>query len=127
MACHVSIGDDVERMIEEKRSSVAFTMGAMGSATTNFYNDAFKRAGFTDDAEAIQELWLQGKRPEAAARVPDDMVTQFGALGTPDMVLERFRKYRAAGVNSLSLRFDEVGSAEKIGLLEQVLDLTRQV
>ena len=127
VACHVSIGDDVERMIEEKRSSVAFTMGAMGSASTNFYNDAFKRAGFTDDAKAIQELWLQGKRPEAAARVPDEMVTNFGALGTPDMVLERFKKYRAAGVNSLSLRFDEVGSAERIGLLEQALDLIGQV
>ncbi|GIS65706.1 MAG: hypothetical protein CM1200mP4_0540 [Rhodospirillaceae bacterium] len=53
---------------------------------------------------------MQGKRPEAAARVPDEMVTNFGALGTPDMVLERFKKYRGAGVNSLSLRFDEVGS-----------------
>ena len=127
VACHITIGEDVERMIDEKRPGVAFTMGAMGSATTNFYNDAFKRAGFADDAVAIQQLWLQGKREEAAARVPDAMVTQFGALGTSAMVLERLKKYKTAGVDSLSLRFDEVTAEKKIQLLEQVLDLIKQV
>jgi len=127
VACHITIGEDVERMIDEKRPGVAFTMGAMGSATTNFYNDAYKRAGFADDALAIQQLWLQGKREEAAARVPDSMVTQFGAVGTSGMVLERLKKYKTAGVDSLSLRFDEVTAEKKIELLEQVLDLIKQV
>jgi hypothetical protein len=74
VACTVAIGENVEEMIEQRRSGVAFQMGAMGSAKTNFYNDAFKRAGFTDDALAIQQLWKAGKREEAARRVPDAMV-----------------------------------------------------
>jgi hypothetical protein len=68
-------------MIERRKPAVAFNMGGMGSAKTNFYNDAFKRAGYAEDATAIQQLWIQGKRQEAAQRVPDAMVTQFQALG----------------------------------------------
>ena len=64
-------------MIDRRRPAVAFNMGGMGSADTNFYNDAFKRAGYEEDARAIQSLWLAGKRKEAAARVPDAMVTEF--------------------------------------------------
>ena len=74
----------------------------MGSAQTNFYNDAFKRAGFTDDALAIQKLWIEGKRDEAAKRVPDEMVTKFGAFGTPRKA--RFKQYEDVGISSLSLR-----------------------
>jgi len=71
VSCAVAIGDNVEEMIDARRGGVAFQMGAMGSAKTNFYNDAFKRAGFVDDALAIQQLWIQGKREDAARRVPD--------------------------------------------------------
>ncbi|SVD15136.1 uncharacterized protein METZ01_LOCUS367990, partial [marine metagenome] len=125
VACPVSIGEDVEKMIEARRAGVAFSMGAMGSASTNFYNDALGRAGFEDDAEAIRRLWLAGKREEAARRVPDAMVTQFGALGTAQMVLERFRLYRDAGINSLTLRLDACDTKGKIEVLEQTLDLLR--
>ena len=125
VACPVSIGEDVEKMIEARRAGVAFSMGAMGSASTNFYNDALGRAGFEDDAEAIRRLWLEGKREEAARRVPDAMVTQFGALGTAQMVLERFRLYRDAGINSLTLRLNACDTKGKIEVLEQTLDLLR--
>jgi alkanesulfonate monooxygenase SsuD/methylene tetrahydromethanopterin reductase-like flavin-dependent oxidoreductase (luciferase family) len=124
----VAIGEDVEEMIEARRMGVAFQMGAMGSKQTNFYNEAFQRAGYQDDALAIQALWKQGKRDEAAARVPDAMVTQFQAIGTPEMVRERFRKYRDAGVNMLSLRGDDkLPPEERIALLEQVMDLVNSV
>ena len=121
-ACTVSIGEDVEALIEARRPAVAFQMGAMGSANTNFYNEAFQRAGFADDALAIQALWIEGKRKEAAARVPDAMVTEFGAIGTPDMVLERFRRYKAAGITSLGIRIDG-DLAARSATLEQVMDL----
>lgn len=123
-ACQVSVGENVEEIIDSRRPSVAFQMGAMGSAQTNFYNDAFKRAGFTDDALAIQKLWIEGKRDEAAKRVPDEMVTQFGAFGTPEMVKERFKTYEACGITSLSLRIDpDQPQKERIAELEQVMDL----
>ena len=127
-ACSVAIGDNVEELITSRKPSVAFSMGAMGSANTNFYNDAFQRAGFVDDAKAIQRLWIDGKRQEAAKRVPDEMVTQFGAVGTPDMIRDRFRVYKKSGVTTIGLRLEAAAAgAARIELLEQAMDLVADV
>ena len=125
VSVRVEIGDNVEEMIERRKQGVAFNMGGMGSATTNFYNDAFKRAGFEDDARAIQALWIEGKRDEAAKRVPDAMVTQFQALGTREMVRERLRQYKAVGVTTLKLGLDSAGpiGPKRFELLENIVDL----
>ena len=125
--CQISIGENVEEMIDARRPAVAFSMGAMGSAKTNFYNAAFQRAGFEDDAKAIQKLWIDGKREEAAKRVPDAMVTNFGAVGTPAMVRQRFEAYRDAGINALTLHLMSPNGRSRIEQLEEVLDLLRDV
>jgi len=116
-------------MIQRRRKGVAFNMGGMGSATTNFYNDAFKRAGYEDDASAIQSLWLDGRREDAAQRVPDAMVTEFQALGTPQMVAERLHKYKEAGVTTLKLGLDSAGPVgpKRFELLEQVVDIVAEL
>ncbi len=125
-ACNVDIGENVEELIDARRAGVAFQMGGMGSATTNFYNDAFKRSGFSEAASEIQRLWVEGRRDEARKIVPDEMITQFGAIGTPEMVRNRFNIYKAAGVDSLSLRFDNaLETKAKIEMLEQVIDLLK--
>ncbi len=123
VSCTVDIGENVEEMIAKRRPGVAFQMGAMGSAQTNFYNDAFRRSGFEEEARAIQQLWIDGKRQEAAAIVPDEMITQFSAIGTPAMVKERFETYRKVGIDCLSLRLDAPSRREQIVLLEQMMDL----
>lgn len=124
VSVRVEIGDDVDGMIARRKQGVAFNMGGMGSATTNFYNDAFRRAGFDEDARAIQSLWLEGKREQAAQRVPDAMVTRFQALGTAAMVKARLRKYHQAGINTLKLGLDGVPLGPKrFELLEQIVDL----
>ncbi len=121
VSVRVEIGDDVEEMIQRRKRQVAFNMGGMGSADTNFYNAAFQRAGYADDAKAIQQLWLDGKRDEAARRVPDAMVTEFQALGTREMVTERLKKYRDAGVSTLKLGLDGVPMGpERFALLEEI-------
>jgi len=125
VACTVAIGENVEQLIEARKPGVAFAMGAMGSAATNFYNDAFQRAGFVDDAKAVQQLWLDGKRDAAARRVPDEMVTQFGAIGTADMVRDRFRKYQVVGIDALTLRLEATAGEQSIDLLEHALDLVQ--
>lgn len=125
-SCSVAIGDNVEQLIDSRRAGVAFQMGAMGSAKTNFYNDAFKRAGFTDDALAIQQLWKAGKRDEAAKRVPDAMVTEFGAIGTAAMVKARFQKFRDVGINGLTLRIEATGD-QRLPMLEQTMDLLKSI
>ena len=125
-AVSVAIGDDVDGLIQARKPGVAFNMGGMGSATTNFYNDAFQRAGYVEDAKAVQALWLEGKREEAVARVPDEMVTKFQAIGTRDMVRERFLKYREVGVTTLNLRLDSADSAPaRMALLEDIVDIVR--
>jgi F420-dependent oxidoreductase-like protein len=129
VSARIEIGDDVEGMIEKRRPAVAFNMGGMGSATTNFYNDAFKRAGFEDDARAIQSLWIDGKREEAASRVPDAMITKFQALGTAEMVRDRLRIYRDAGVTTLKLGLDGSGplGPARFELLEQIVEIMDQL
>ncbi len=125
VSVRIEVGEDVDEMIEKRKPAVAFNMGGMGSADTNFYNDAFKRAGYEEDAKAIQALWLEGKREEAAKRVPDAMVTEFQALGTPDMIQARLRKYKEAGVTTLKLGLDGAGplGPARFELLEQIVDL----
>lgn len=129
VSVRVEIGDDVDAMIERRKQGVAFNLGGMGSATTNFYNDAFKRAGFDEEARAIQALWVAGERDEAARRVPDAMVTEFQALGTREMVRERLRKYRDAGVTTVKLGLDSAGPLGPIRfeLLENIVDLMREL
>ncbi|MCY4343894.1 MAG: LLM class flavin-dependent oxidoreductase [Gammaproteobacteria bacterium] len=128
VSARVEIGDDVEAMIQRRKRGVAFNLGGMGSATTNFYNDAYRRAGYDEDARAVQSLWLAGRRAEAAERVPDAMVTAFQALGTAEMVRERLRRYREVGVTTLKLGLDgaPLGSA-RFELLEQIADLMEEI
>jgi len=125
VSVRVEIGENIEEMIERRKQGVAFNMGGMGSASTNFYNDAFKRAGYEDDARVIQSLWLDGKRDAAARRVPNAMVTEFQALGTREMVRERLRKYRDVGVTTLKLGLDSAGpiGPKRFELLEDIVDL----
>lgn len=126
VSVRIELGDDLEAMIAKRKPAVAFNMGGMGSAETNFYNDAFKRAGYAEDALAIQQLWLDGKRDEAARRVPDAMVTQFQALGDTATVTQRLRAYRDAGVTTLKLGLDSAGpiGPARYELLEQIIDIT---
>ena len=82
------------------------------------------RIGAPHDRRSM--LVARGRRDEARKIVPDEMVTQFGAIGTPEMVRERFKIYKQVGVDSLSLRFDNsMKTKAKIAMLEQVMDLLR--
>ena len=122
-----AFGDDVERLIAERKPGLAFTLGAMGSARHNFYNDAFRRAGYEDAATEVQQLWLADKRDEAAARVPDEMVLKTNLLGTEAMVRARIAAYRAAGITTL--RVEPAGRAldERLATLAHVVALAREI
>jgi F420-dependent oxidoreductase-like protein len=123
----VAFGDDLEGLVRPGRPGLAFTLGAMGSRRHNFYNDAFKRAGYRDVALEVQRLWLEGRRDEAAARVPDEMVLKTSLLGTPAMVRERIRAYRNAGVTTLRVAPDGASLAARLDTLGRVVELVREV
>ena len=117
------IGENVEQLIEDRKPGLAFTLGGMGSAKTNFYNDAFSRAGYADAAEEVQRLWIEGKKPEAIKRVPDEMVLKTSLIGTEEMIRERLRAYRDAGVNTIRLGTGGKTWKERLDALDQSLDL----
>ncbi len=105
---------------------MAFQLGGMGSPTRNFYNDCFKRAGWEDDAIAVQQLWVQKRRKEAADRVPEDMILKSNLVGTKDMVRERIRVYRAAGVTTLRLAPTGRSIDALLRTLDETLSLVRE-
>jgi hypothetical protein len=79
----VAFTSDAGSLIEKAKPRMAFQLGAMGSAKTNFYNDAYKRSGFEEAATLVQKLWVEGRREEAAAEVPDDMIATVAFRQSP--------------------------------------------
>ncbi len=121
----VAFGDGVERLVAARKPGLAFTLGAMGSRRRNFYNDAFGRAGYADAAAEVQRLWLEGKREEAAARVPDELALKANLLGTEAMVRERLRVYRDAGVTTLRVEPAADQLDARVATLGRLMDLLR--
>jgi len=123
VSSQVDVSDDVDALIDKYRPSMAFTLGAMGSANTNFYNSAYSRAGFGDIAAEVQRLWVARDKPAAVAAVPDELVLAAYSIGTTDMVDERIRALAAAGVDSVRLGPLGKTAAEQIAHLEMATDL----
>ncbi|MCY3950465.1 MAG: LLM class F420-dependent oxidoreductase [Acidimicrobiaceae bacterium] len=96
-------GPMVDAVREGVRANVGFYVGGMGARDKNFYNDLFKRYGYVDEAEKIQDLFLTGKRDEAFAAVPDDYVDRASLTGDPERVRERIEVYRSVGVSYLDI------------------------
>ncbi len=122
----VEFTDDVDGAARRHADGYAFTIGAMGSARQNFYKDAFERQGFGDDVAEVQRLWLAGRRDEAAKRVPVEIGQLTNLLGTPEMIAERVRLHRGAGVTTLLAKLD--GPLEqRLANLDQLLEVVRLV
>jgi len=123
----VAFGDDLDALVEPLKPGMAFTLGAMGSPKTNFYNEAYRRGGWQDAATEVQQLWVAGKRDEAAARVPAEMVIQANLLGDDATVNARIRSYRDAGVTTLRVAPAGRTLEERLTTLGRVMDLVRAV
>ncbi len=121
----VAFGEDMDALVEPLKPGVAFTLGAMGSPKTNFYNEAFRRGGWEDVAKEVQQLWVDGKREEAVARVPAEMVQQTNLLGDEATVRARVQAYKDAGVTTLRVQPMGEGLAARLETLGRVLDMAR--
>lgn len=119
---YFEISDDVDGLINKLRPGMAFTLGAMGSAKTNFYNDAYCRAGYEDVAKEVQSLWVAGNRDEAIRQVPDELITMSNFIGTQSMVEERLDAFKAAGVNTLRISTGGSTWKERTAALEEAMD-----
>ncbi|MER5437480.1 LLM class flavin-dependent oxidoreductase [Streptomyces sp. NPDC002790] len=95
--------EELAAVVGGRKKELAFSLGGMGSASTNFYNQAYSRQGWADVAAAVRERWQAGDREGAAALVTDDMVLATTLIGTERMVRERLAVWRAAGVDTVRL------------------------
>ena len=126
MPVAVEITDDPEEAARRHARGYAFTIGAMGSRDKNFYNAAFARQGFADDVAAVQDLWLAGKREEAAERVPIELGMKTNLLGPPDAIRERLKTYRAAGITTVQAKLGG-STTERLDTVAQLIDLAADV
>jgi probable F420-dependent oxidoreductase, Rv3520c family len=99
----VAIGDDVGHVLDRMRPLYALYVGGMGARGRNFYFDLACRYGFEAEAQEIQDLFLAGRREEAAAKVPRAWLEAANLVGPASYVRERIEAYRAAGVTDLQL------------------------
>ena len=127
MPVAVEITDDVEEAARRHARGYAFTIGAMGSRDKNFYNDAFARQGFADDVAAVQDLWLAGKREEAATRVPIELGMKTNLLGPPDADQGPAAAATATpAITTLQAKLDGA-TTERLDTLAQLIDLVAEV
>ena len=99
----VAIGDDMSEVAEMARPMVALYVGGMGAKGRNFYNDLMCRYGYEEEATKIQDLYLEGKKDEAAALVPSEFLKLTNLCGPEGFVRERIEAYAAAGVSVLNI------------------------
>lgn len=97
----VAIDDDIDSARDVMRPFIALYVGGMGSREKNFYNQLVRRYGFEEAAAEIQQLYLDGKRQEAAAAIPPELIDQVTMCGPREQVRERLEVYREAGVGTL--------------------------
>jgi F420-dependent oxidoreductase-like protein len=93
--------DDVEAGREFLKPYYALYVGGMGARGRNFYNDLFARYGYEAEAKEIQDLFLDGKKRDAAAAVPDAFVDEVALVGPKERIAERIDAWRASGATSL--------------------------
>jgi F420-dependent oxidoreductase-like protein len=104
----MAIGDDLEACRDVVRPQIAMYVGGMGPRGRNFYNRLVARMGFEKAAAAIAEAYLDGRRGEASAAVPDELVDEVALVGSVERVRDRLEAWRAAGVTTIVARTTDV-------------------
>jgi F420-dependent oxidoreductase-like protein len=94
-------GDDVDRCRAEIKPRLALYVGGMGARGKNFYNDLVSRYGYEGEARRIQDLYLAGKKEEAAAAVPDALVDEIALCGPKERIRERLEAWKTSGITTL--------------------------
>jgi F420-dependent oxidoreductase-like protein len=103
VACPVTvvIGDDLESALVPIKWALAFYIGGMGAASKNFHLNLIARLGFEGEAKTVQKLFLDGKRAEAAAAVPDRLADEISLAGPPARIRDRLQAWRDSPVTTI--------------------------
>ncbi|WP_199203245.1 LLM class F420-dependent oxidoreductase [Mycobacterium sp. shizuoka-1] len=97
----LAIGDDVEERLNWAKPHLALYIGGMGAKGQNFYHKLATRYGYGEVADHIQDLYLAGRKAEAIAAVPDELVRKVNLIGPRGFVKERIAAFAEAGVTTL--------------------------
>jgi F420-dependent oxidoreductase-like protein len=119
--CHVQIVRDAEEkqaVIDGMKPVVALYMGGMGAKEQNFHKQVFDRMGYEAISNQVQELYLSGKKEDATALIPDDLVDDMHIIGTEGEVKETVAAWEETGVTTLLL---SCGSADEVRRIAEVL------
>ncbi|MEU0570262.1 LLM class F420-dependent oxidoreductase [Nonomuraea sp. NPDC005983] len=119
----LAIGDDVSGLLEFGRPAAALYIGGMGAKGRNFYNDLARRYGYEKEAERIQDLYLDGKKEEAAALVPAELLERMSLIGSEGFVRDRIQAMRESGVTTLNVTPLGATHEDRVRLLEKVREL----
>ncbi len=119
----LAIGDDVKGLIDLIRPVQALYIGGMGARGRNFYNNMAVRYGYAKEAAAIQDAYLSGRKDEAAAMIPQDLLEATSLIGPKSFVAERVAALRESGVTTLNIAPMAQTHAERLALVEQIRDL----
>jgi F420-dependent oxidoreductase-like protein len=123
---NVYVSDDIEKGRDVMRPFIALYVGGMGSRDKNFYNNLVQRYGFEDAAKKVQDLYLEGRRDEAMAALPDELIDLVSLNGPADKVRDRLRVYREAGVGTLGITPMAWTREERIEQLRQIAQLAEE-
>jgi F420-dependent oxidoreductase-like protein len=116
----LAIGDDVTGLRDLTRPVFALYIGGMGARGRNFYYDLACRFGYEQDAGKIQEAYLAGRKDEAAALVPADLVEKTALIGPAGYVAERLEAFRESGVTTLNVTPLAATHAARLADIERV-------
>ena len=119
----LAIGDDVDHMHEWVKPQFALYIGGMGAKGKNFYNNLAVTYGYGAEAELIQDLYLAGKKEEAAAAVPDELVRAVNLIGPASYVEERISAFAESGVTTLNVMPLAADAAGRVRMVEQLREL----
>ena len=99
----VAVGDDIDAARRRIKPMLALYIGGMGARGRNFYNDLACRYGFEAAAKEVQDLYLDGKKQEAAAAIPFEMIDEVALIGPKERIRDRLAPWREAGVTTMIL------------------------
>ena len=119
----LAIGENVSDRLEWAKPQLALYIGGMGAKGHNFYHNVATRYGFGDVADRIQDLYLAGRKAEAIAAVPDELVRSVSLIGPRGYVKERIAAFAEAGVTTLLASPVTADGAEYIDYVEQLQQL----
>jgi F420-dependent oxidoreductase-like protein len=120
---NVFITEDLDAARNAMRPFIALYVGGMGSRKQNFYNNLVQRYGFEAEAKTVQDLYLEGKREEAMAALPERLIDMVSLCGPSDVVRERLAVYRDAGVGTLGVTPVAFTAEDRLTQLRLVAEL----